>query len=234
MNGKQLSQRLKEVADFLIDPVFFADIGSDHAYLPCYVCLNKPTARAIAGELNEGPFLSARKEVEENQLEHVIEVRKGNGLEVIDGRVNQVVIAGMGGPLIKDILEKGNGKLKDVTRIIAQPNIDARSVRKWFYENGYNLTAERIIEENGHIYEILVADRGEGPSPYNEDNLEKEMWLGPYLMQEKNKAFFEKWNDEKKKKLMILEQIKQSKNAEEAKVKKFEEQIMWLKEELNE
>ncbi|WP_173916119.1 class I SAM-dependent methyltransferase [Halobacillus sp. Marseille-Q1614] len=233
MNGKQLSQRLKKVADFLKDPIFFADIGSDHAYLPCYVCLSNSSAKAIAGELNEGPFLSAQEEVKENQLENAIEVKKGNGLEVIDERVNQVVIAGMGGPLIRDILEEGRHKLENVTRIIAQPNIDARSVRKWFYQNGYQLAAEEILEENGHIYEILVANKEDSKSPYGKDNFEKELWLGPYLMREKNSAFLEKWEEERSKKIRVIEQMKRAKNADQEKARFFEQQIKWIEEELS-
>lgn len=106
-----LSERLQKIAKYLEDPVIFADIGSDHAYLPCYVCLHNNQAKAIAGEINKGPFLRAKQTVREYQLTAQIEVRKGNGLDVIEpGEVNQITIAGMGGKLIRDILTEGTLK----------------------------------------------------------------------------------------------------------------------------
>ncbi|MCP3030337.1 tRNA (adenine(22)-N(1))-methyltransferase TrmK [Halobacillus sp. A1] len=232
MNGNQLSKRLQKIADYLVEPVYFADIGSDHAYLPCYVCSRNSEAFAIAGELNRGPFLSAQKEVADNQLEDRIEVKQGNGLAVIDERVNQIVIAGMGGPLIRDILEEGKNKLRKVSRIIAQPNIDARSIRRWLIEHNYNLVEECIIVENGHIYEILVAEQGEGLENYNENILEKQLWFGPHLLEEKNEAFQMKWQQEKEKKRQIIHQIQKSPFPDESKLNIFEREIRWIEEAL--
>ncbi|MFC7060656.1 tRNA (adenine(22)-N(1))-methyltransferase [Halobacillus seohaensis] len=233
MNGQQLSKRLKTVARYLQKPISFADIGSDHAYLPCYVCHDNPESFAIAGELNEGPYLSAKKEVCVNELEEQIEVKLGNGLEVIDDRIAQVVIAGMGGPLIANILEEGKMSLTSVSRIVVQPNIEARAIRKWFMSNDYNLVEEAILEENGHYYEILVADKGNGRENYDENSLEKQLWLGPHLLKEKSIAFQLKWTDAKNKKLNIIKQMQQSTNPDREKIKAFEREIRWIEEVLN-
>ncbi|MBA2173571.1 tRNA (adenine-N(1))-methyltransferase [Halobacillus locisalis] len=231
MNVNQLSKRLEKVADYLPEGAYFADIGSDHAYLPCYVCLNDPTAKAVAGEVNQGPLDSAREEVASHQLQNRIDTRLGNGLAVLEkDEVNQVTVAGMGGPLIRDILEQGKDKLTSVNRIIVQPNIDARSLRRWFINNKYKLCAEEILEENGHIYEVLVAEPGNPGEPYSEGQLEKELWLGPYLLQTNSAVFQKKWREELGKKQYVLGQIMQAATPDEEKVKQIQSDIDMLKE----
>ncbi|WP_186575763.1 tRNA (adenine(22)-N(1))-methyltransferase [Aquibacillus kalidii] len=234
MNEKTLSQRLQLVASFLPEAACFADIGSDHAYLPCFVCLNDSQAIAVAGEVNEGPFQSAKRTVEELGLADKIEVRKGDGLSVLrEDEVTEVTIAGMGGGLISHILEQGKDKLTSVNRIIAQPNVDANVVRKWFYENNYELTSERIIEEDGHIYEILVGDKGQNHSIYSEFYLESQFLFGPFLLLEKPQPFKRKWESEKEKKEYALEQMKKAKFPDWRKISHFEHEIKVIQEVLS-
>ena len=232
-NSVKLSQRLIHVASFLPNGAKFADIGSDHAYLPCYVCLKDNTATAIAGEVNEGPYQSARKSVRKRGLEKRIDVRLGNGLEVLneDDQVEQIVIAGMGGALIAQILEEGKGQLADVKRIIAQPNIDARQVRIWLNENGFHLSDEQIIDEKGHIYEILVADRN-ADSPYIHTLAQKQLLFGPFLLENKTEAFVQKWHQEKYKLNAVIEQMKQATLPNIGKINQFTEELTWIKEEI--
>ncbi|UOQ93761.1 tRNA (adenine(22)-N(1))-methyltransferase TrmK [Halobacillus shinanisalinarum] len=231
MNVTQLSLRLKKVAEYLPSQANFADIGSDHAYLPSYVCLHDRYAKAVAGEVNHGPYQSALQEVAAHQLDDRIDVRLGDGLHVLkDNEVEQVVIAGMGGPLVRNILESGKDKLSSVSKIIVQPNIDARSIRRWFYENHYQLVHEAILEENGHIYEILVAEKGDPHQAYHQGNFEKQLWLGPWLMKERSPVFMKKWQVERSKKERILHQISCSKQPDEEKIQSFQKELVWLEE----
>ncbi|WP_152656234.1 class I SAM-dependent methyltransferase [Oceanobacillus sp. CFH 90083] len=231
-----LSNRLKKVADYLPQGADFADIGSDHAYLPAYVCLRDKTARAVAGEVNQGPLDSAKKTIQFHQLEERIDARLGNGLAVLkEGEAKQIVIAGMGGSLITSILENGTAIAKSAGRIIAQPNVDARAVRQWFDQNGFILIAEEIVDEQGHIYEILVADRNTAaPSPYNDNQQikEKQFLLGPYLLYEKNPAFVKKWTYEEANLERIISQMKQAKQINHEKISDFQTELRWIKEEL--
>lgn len=229
----QLSERLKLVSSYLPPAANFADIGSDHAYLPCYVCLGDPSAQAVAGEVNEGPFQAAVRQVTQQGLEDRIEVRKGDGLNVVDqGEVEQLTIAGMGGKLIKQILENGEDKLSGVQRIVVQPNIDAKLLREWFIQNEFALKHENIIEEDGHIYEILVADRGDSLAPYT-DNREKELFFGPFLLHKNQPAFHKKWSRERDKLIKVTHQMKKATQPDEGKIQKFQEQIKWIEEVLN-
>ncbi|WP_163970021.1 tRNA (adenine(22)-N(1))-methyltransferase [Oceanobacillus halotolerans] len=229
----KLSNRLKKVASFLPKGAIFADIGSDHAYLPCYVCLSDDTARAIAGEVKVGPLQSAKETVESLQLTHKVDVRLGNGLEVIQKKdgIEQIVIAGMGGSLINTILEKGQQQLQSVNRIIAQPNIDARTLRKCFGRLQFQITDEAILEENGHIYEIIVADRK--ADSYLPTLSEKELLFGPILLKERSTPFYDKWHQEKQKYDYILRQLKNAKYPDKNKTSEFEKERKWIEEVLS-
>ena len=119
----KLSKRLITIANFISKGAYFADIGSDHGYLACYVCQNDPSAKAIASEVSNGPFLRTKETIEHYHLTERIEARLGSGLTVLEENdtVNEIVIAGMGGELITKILKDGRDKLLNINKIIAQP-----------------------------------------------------------------------------------------------------------------
>lgn len=222
MNTDRLSNRLETVAKYIPAGAKFADIGSDHAYLPCYMLKKQKASFAIAGEVVDGPFLSAQKQVVNEGLSDVISVRKGNGLEVInDGEVDCITIAGMGGSLIAAILDDGKDKLRSVKRLVLQPNVSAYSIRIWLMENDWSLVTEEIIEEDDKIYEVLVAERGEGKKPYS-SHIDAELLLGPYLSKEKNQAFQKKWNMEKANWERIIGRLETANETEETAAKRQE------------
>ncbi|RLL48060.1 tRNA (adenine(22)-N(1))-methyltransferase TrmK [Oceanobacillus piezotolerans] len=231
----QLSNRLLKVASFIPKGAFFADIGSDHAYLPCYVCQKDNTAEAIAGEVNEGPYQSALQTVRTHDLIKKVDVRLGDGLQVIKDaeKVEHVVIAGMGGSLIETILEEGKSKLIHTKQIIAQPNIDARSVRRWLDDNGFTITNETIVEENGHVYEIMAASAGQqDKTPYQESIKERQLLFGPILLENKTNSFYNKWKHERSKLERVIMQMRQAKQKDEIKISLFEKELQWIEEEL--
>ncbi|MFK2824390.1 tRNA (adenine(22)-N(1))-methyltransferase TrmK [Bacillus sp. B190/17] len=220
MNINQLSNRLMAVASRIPPQAVFADIGSDHAYLPCYAIKKGMAYKAIAGEVAEGPLRAAEQQVKNAGLEEKISVRKGNGLEVIAvGEVDCVTIAGMGGTLIASILEQGKDKLTDVKRLILQPNLRADHIRRWLIENDWELIDEEIMEEDGKIYEILTAERGNPKKPYS-TRKELELLTGPMLLAEKSDVFFKKWQREADQLEVVLKNITKAENQEAALEKK--------------
>ncbi|MDX8359561.1 tRNA (adenine(22)-N(1))-methyltransferase TrmK [Cytobacillus sp. IB215316] len=234
MNELKLSKRLEAVAEYIPMGSKLADIGSDHAYLPCYAFLQKKITFAIAGEITEGPFQSANDQVTSCHLNNVIDVRKGDGLSVIErGEVDCITIAGMGGLLIRDILETGKEKLSGVKRLILQPNVGSKHVRQWFILNGWELIAETILEEDEKIYEILIAERGAPYEPYEED-IEKGLLVGPFLVKENNDSFKRKWTNELKHWRMILAKLDHASHSYDnlSKKKELEQKITLVTEAL--
>jgi len=181
MNIEKLSKRLETVCTYIPSGSRIADIGSDHAYLPCYAVKNGIASFAIAGEVVEGPYQSALQQVKNSGLGDAVSVRKGDGLEVIQkGEVDCITIAGMGGALISSILNKGMEKLSENERLVLQPNIAANFIREWCIEQGWQIIAEEIIEEDQKIYEILVLEKLKDKKPYF--LTEAELLMGPILI----------------------------------------------------
>lgn len=231
-----ISQRLKTLAEQVPQGSTVADIGCDHAYLSGYLVQTGRARFVVAGEANRGPYETAVRQVTDQGLLEKIDVRYGDGLEVIrPGEVNVICIAGMGGALIESILQRGEQKLAGVQRLILQPNVGAPTLRKWMLVNGWELIDEEIMEEDGQIYEILVAERGEADKPYRvlagEWTLEMQLDIGPILWRKKSPVLRHKWEEELEKYKNIERQLLSSTNdeAEErkeqfaAKIKRIEE-----------
>lgn len=216
MNTEQLSDRLAAVASFIPNGALLADIGSDHAYLPCFLVKAGKIQRAIAGEVVKGPYESAARNVQREGLTDVITVRLADGLMAINDEdgVDTVTIAGMGGPLIVSILENGKDKLSAVSRIIAQPNINAKVIREWAVSNGWLIADEAILKEDGKIYEVLVLEKGH--ARYEE----LELLVGPFLIQRKSEVFVEKWEREVQEWKRVLQLMENAEETEMIRSKK--------------
>lgn len=230
METIKLSNRLKRASQYVDTGAFFADIGSDHAYLPIYVCQLDPTAKGIAGELNQGPYEAAVSHVKGHQLSERIDVRKGDGLTVIkEEHVDTVVICGMGGGLIRSILADGLMHLSHVKRLILQPNVDSHYLRQWLVMHNFNIVAEDIIKEDGHIYEIIVADKVSEQVVLSS----KDIFFGPFLRRESSEVFKEKWQREYDNVVRVIDNMALAKQINEEKLALYEERKQWIHEVLN-
>lgn len=208
-----ISKRLELVASFVSQGAILLDVGSDHAYLPIELVERGKIESAIAGEVVEGPYQSAVKNVEAHGLEEKIQVRLANGLAVFEeeDRVSVITIAGMGGRLIARILEEGLGKLANVERLILQPNNREDDLRIWLQDHGFQIVAESILEEAGKFYEILVVEAGQMKLSASD------VRFGPFLSKEVSPVFVQKWQKEAEKLEFALGQIPE-KNLEERQV----------------
>ncbi|MCT3132316.1 tRNA (adenine(22)-N(1))-methyltransferase [Lactococcus lactis] len=196
MNEIKLSKRLKAVADYVDNGARLADIGSDHAYLPTYLMQKLVIDFAVAGEVVKGPFEIAKNHVAEADLSDRIVVRLANGLGAIENtdKIDTIVIAGMGGILISEILEAGKEKLSPVKRLILQPNNHEESLRQWLVNHQFVIKKEEILLEAGKFYEIIVA---ETLSKLMTEKLSvNDLTFGPFLSKEKSTVFQQKWQKE--------------------------------------
>ncbi|WP_028610389.1 tRNA (adenine(22)-N(1))-methyltransferase [Paenibacillus harenae] len=210
----KLSKRLQMIADYVTTGHRIADIGSDHAMLPVYLLQIEKCPTAIAGELNTGPYEAARKQAADAGLSSRLTVRQGDGLSVLQpGETDTVTIAGMGGSLMKEILESGRsaGKLEGVKELVLQPNVGEETVREWLLDQGWYLKAESILEEDGKIYEVLNAVKATDAAERNVElydgrflplNLPPETktgllkQMGPHLLRNPQPALHKKWRHE--------------------------------------
>ena len=208
-----ISKRLELVASFVPQGAVLLDVGSDHAYLPIDLVERGQIEGAIAGEVVEGPYQSAIKNVEAHGLKEKIQVRLANGLASFEesDQVSVITIAGMGGRLIATILEEGLDKLASVERLILQPNNREDDLRIWLQDHGFQIVAESILEEAGKFYEILVVEAGEMYLSASD------LRFGPFLSKEVSPVFVQKWQKEVAKLEVALDQIPE-KNREERQV----------------
>ena len=230
MNEHFLSKRLECVGSYVPNQARLADIGSDHAYLPVHLMLNKTISYAVAGEVVDGPYQSAKQQVERLGLADWIKVRLANGLAAVlpEDAIQVVTIAGMGGALIASILENGRlqGQLQGVQRLILQPNIGEQGLRIWLMQHGYRIVAEDILEEQRKIYEIIVAEPTLEPVNYSE----KERLFGPLLLQQKSPVFLKKWQHEKMQKETVKANLLQAQTIPQEKLAQIDRELSLIKE----
>lgn len=149
------------MAAFVPKGTRLADIGTDHAYVPIELVQENIIVSAVAGDVKVGPCQAAKEHVEGLGLEQKISVRLGDGLAVLSpGEVDVVVIAGMGGQNIVEILKSNSEVTNSLQRLILQPMVAAASVRRWLDKNGWCIIDEMLILDEERLYEIIVAEQG--------------------------------------------------------------------------
>lgn len=137
-----------------------ADIGTDHAYIPIELAKNNVIQHAFACDINQGPCDIARTNIENEGFSDIIEVRLGGGLSVISaGEAEEIIIAGMGGKLISEILSADIEKAK-ASRLILQPMNAQAELRHFLIDNGFKITCEDLETEGFKVYNIFTAEKG--------------------------------------------------------------------------
>ena len=191
--SKKLSRRLSACLDALSSLSRIADIGTDHAYLPCHGIANGMIDSAIAIDVIDGPLAQAKKTIADYELADKIELRKGSGLEPLKiGEVEGVNIAGMGGKLISQLLLDSLAFAQSLKLLVLQPQGGESLLRRTLFENDFAIVNELLLEEDGIIYTIMTA-MPERTAEYTE----LDIMFGPILRQNiKDELFIKKWNQE--------------------------------------
>lgn len=237
MEETNLSKRLYAIAKYVPNGKRVADIGSDHALLPSYLISEGISPYVIAGEVNKGPLEAAKRQINDLKIADKVDARLGSGLKIIDDReVEVITIAGMGGTLIVEILQEGVAKLKNIERLILQPNVGSELVRGWLDNNKWNIINEEILIEDDRIYEIIVAEQRAGdcdPSYQDQGRPKMDLYrVGPILWQKGAEALYEKWQRELKKQQYILKELQKAKDnaIKTEKEQQIKDEINWIME----
>lgn len=157
----ELTPRLRAIADLVPPGSTFADIGTDHAYLPTWLLLNGVIDRAIAADLREGPLERARETAKKYAVEEKMDFRLCDGLTAVrEGEATVIAIAGMGGDTIAHILSQAAWTKNPEITLLLQPMTSQPDLRLWLFENGYRIDTERNVREGDKLYTILFVKAG--------------------------------------------------------------------------
>ncbi len=135
------------------------DIGTDHAYLPAYLIQSGRAKQVIATDVKQGPLESAKGTLKRFHVEQQIRLVLSDGFEKVNPKgITDVVIAGMGGETIRDILAAPKAAfVKKNVNLILQPMTKAEILRTWLAENGFELVRETAVKDT-HVYTVMQAE----------------------------------------------------------------------------
>lgn len=203
-----LSYRLNKIAQKVNINGTMADIGTDHAYIPIYLYKNNKIKKAIACDISKGSLQKAKDNILKYNLSNCIETRLSNGLLKITKKdnVDTIVIAGMGGMLMIDILTQGLDIAKNAKELILQPQKDIDKVRRFLHKNGFKITDDEIIIDDGKYYTIIKATLGSEQQYTNEQYI-----FGKFEIEQKSPILKEYIKTNVYKMESVLKNIKQQK-----------------------
>lgn len=189
-----LSDRLSLIAECISPDESVADIGTDHGLLPIFLWQRDHGKTLILTDINEGPLIIAEANIELFAPNMERSLRRGDGLTVVEPHeVDVIVIAGIGGLLMRKILSSDLEKTRSIKKYILQPRNAQEQVRKWLFENSFFITEEYLVREGNFLCEIIVArpeTRSTGTGFSKQDLKQKEEELefeiSPLLFQKKD------------------------------------------------
>lgn len=183
----KLDNRLMAIADLVRKDKVFADIGTDHAYLPVYLVEKGIIKKGIAADLRVGPLENARDAVVSYGYTEQIELRLSDGLDDFkENEVEEIAVAGMGGLLISSFIERTNWLKNENIHLILQPMTHVEELRKTLFDNNFIIDKEVVAKDGDKLYIILSCyyytgmtaytdlDLIVGKLPHNSDDLSKE------------------------------------------------------------
>lgn len=203
-----LSERLKTVAKMVTKGNIVADIGTDHGYVPIYLIENNICERAYAMDINEGPIDIARNNIEIRGLGEKIKTIKSDGMDKLEDFMAQsVIIAGMGGDLIVNILTRGEN-IHGIEELILSPHRRVDLVREYLIVHNWEIIDEKMLVDGGKYYTVLRAKTTQKTTEYSE--VEKK--YGKILLGKKDKVLKQFLEKEYTKFEHILNTMKKSKS----------------------
>ena len=154
----KLTNRLKAVAELVTPCDAFADIGTDHAYLPAWLIQNGVVRRAVAADIHKKPLENAQKTISLYGLENQIELRLSDGFaKILPEEAGEIAVAGMGGEQIAAMIENTPWLKTGDKHLILQPMTHYEDVRRALCENGFSILCEKTVTEGERVYLVISA-----------------------------------------------------------------------------
>lgn len=154
----KLSDRLQIIADEIRQNQTMADIGTDHGFLPVYLWEKGISPKVIMTDISAGSLEKAARNCRKRYPDVTFDLRLGNGIQVLsEGEVDAVVLAGMGGVLITEILGEDLKKSRSFQTLILQPRTGQGVLRHWLIHNGFGIIRESLVREGKYICEVITA-----------------------------------------------------------------------------
>ncbi len=210
----QISDRLRMIAGCVGKGSTVADVGCDHGLTSIYLVKYNIASKVYALDINPGPLESARKNISSYGLDDRIVVRQSDGVRALyeTDNVDTILISGMGGNLIIDILSapEYDAKIRsNIKELILSPQSDIHKVRRFLHTSGYRIDDEMMVYDAGKYYNIICAIPGS--EQYDDDYAYR---YGKVLIEKKDELFRDYINKELEKKQNILQKIKNAISAE--------------------
>lgn len=194
MEQIKLNDRLLTAIPFVRKGKKFADIGTDHAYLPIYLVNEGIIATAIAADINKGPLEKADENISKYGLNSQISTILCDGLSKIEPNLaDDIAIFGMGGELIIKIVDEANWLKEADKRLILQPMTHPEKVREYLAKNGYKIIGESLSLDRGKIYQTICAEYDGFIREYDAFTYA----FGEYILKNKNRLLIELLNQSK-------------------------------------
>ena len=203
---QKISHRLIQVAEMVPEGSRLADVGTDHGYVPIWLLEKGRIPSAIAMDINQAPLLRAKENRNKYGYQEVMELRLSDGLEKLKpGEADTVLIAGMGGPLMIQILEAGQENSEGVSAWVLQPQSEIPSVRRYLIEHNFSIVDEVMLIDEGKYYMAMKAVPGKETAWS-----EIEYLFGKLLLAEQHPVLLEFIKKEKRMYIKILEQLREN------------------------
>ena len=196
-----MTKRLEAILSYISGDGGVIDVGTDHGYIPVELALNGYKGKIIASDINPGPLGAAKRTAAENGVSDRIEFLLSDGLDgCAPGSVENIIIAGMGGDQISQILDRAEWTMSSGVNLILQPMTKAEVLRFWLVNNGYEIQTDYLIKDFGKLYSVINA-RYTGRNTALSD---AELFSGAYEHIKNNGYFTELMNSLAERMLRII------------------------------
>ena len=193
----KINNRLKQIGEMINSKDIILDVGCDHALLDVYCIKERKCKKAYASDNKKGPLEKAKENISFYKLSNKIKTILSDGIEVVEKDVNTIVISGMGGLSIIDILNSNFNNLENIDTLILSPNNEYYRVRKNLNELGFYIESELVVKEKNIFYIIIKCKKGK------KNYSHKQLSYGPILLTKTDQITKEYFKDEKNKKNII-------------------------------